>query len=247
MVLILFLGILLSFANNALAFVLISGPTEASLDVSEINPVVTFQVTTEIPNITDRDKFLGGLYTYLSDQDFFSTLIQLAMDPWNKVSTSYLILDFEFSDQTSLDDEDYIHTIALAHINQVAAASSRPVYEEGVIYDCDIMLGRRSISAQNLAFTLMHELGHCLGLGHNHSDTGSAMGYSRSNTELKLGADDILGISYLYGNGDVETPQELIACGSIGLKSPSPWHLLLLVFGPIGLIQLIPKKKTFRD
>ena len=229
----------LAISLNAYGFVLISGPSEAKLGADELSPQIIFQGSTDIPSIKDKDKFLDGQYAQQGDQEFYGTLIQLALDQWNNVSTSYIQLAYEFNDNAQLDSEDRIHTVAKASVNLVAAATASPQYEDGIIYDCDISLGSRSQSAESLAYTLMHEFGHCLGLGHNHSDPNAVMGYTRSNLELSLGADDIFGLSYLYPPSNLGKPKELIACGSLGTSNSSAsLSLLALLACPLGLMLL---------
>ena len=51
-----------------------------------------------------------------------------------------------------------------------------------MILDCDIGLGSRSSLQKDLAYTLMHELGHgAWALVTTCSDYGAVMGYSRSD------------------------------------------------------------------
>ena len=221
---------------NAQAFVLLSGPTEAKLDADELAPTILFQVSTDIPSISGKESFHDGIYSNLDDQDFFETLIQLSIAPWNNVSTSYIQLSYEFSDSAVIDSQDRIHSIGVASLNRVSAATAATRYEDGLIYDCDISLSSNTQSATSLAYTLMHEFGHCLGLGHNHSDKGAAMGYARTDLNLSLGADDIFGVTYLYPTSEVGNAKELIACGTIGQNSkPYPISIIVLILCPLGL------------
>lgn len=230
-------ALMLMLSEQSFSFVLISGPTEAKLDVSETSPTVVFQVSSSLPNITEKDKFLDGQYQDLDDDAFAEAIIRESMERWNRVTTSYINLTYEFTDSYNFDSEDRVHTIGIGDTNLVSAATASPNVEGNDIIDCDIRLGSKSATAENFAYTVVHELGHCLGLGHNHSDYGALMGYARTDYSLTLGADDVLGVTYLYPNSTVGVHKELIACGSIGTQNnSSKLALLLLLLFPLTLL-----------
>jgi hypothetical protein len=233
MVLILILALFVSC--DAFAFVLLSGPTEARIDVTEENPRIVFELSMDPPSIEKKEEFMDGAYADLSDQDFWLTLVQLAIQPWNKVADSYLEMDVTFSDQATLDQEDRIFSIVVGKTNLSSSAFAAPAVEGQTIVDCDINVSDRGSSAKSLAFTLMHEIGHCLGLGHNHSDYSAVMGYARTDRSLNLGLDDEAGLIYLYPLSSIGEPRELAGCGVIsGSTQPQPW-IPFVLFAPICL------------
>lgn len=245
MVLILWLALL--WADAAQAFVLLSGPAEARLPVSEENPQIVFDLSLDPPSITDKDKFMGGQYEDLSDEDFWLMLVQLAMKPWNDVADAYIEMSVEFSDQAALNNEDRIFSIVVGKTNLTTAAYADPTLEDKVIADCDIAVSERGSTARFMAYTLMHELGHCLGLGHNHSDYAAVMGYSRTDRSLSLGLDDEAGLVFLYPSSAVGKPKELAGCGVIGGRGSSNFWMFLLLCLPIlaGLVHRFQGSKCF--
>ncbi len=120
------------------------------------------------------------------------------------------------------------------------------------INDCDININDSAVETKDLAYTLVHELGHCLGFGHNHSNYNSIMGYARTKKNLSLGNDDKSGLIYLYPDPLVfdGSTKELISCAT--LKSGSGqqkytklnwWFLNIFLLTPVfflGLFQLKP-------
>lgn len=211
----------LSFAPPLPAFVLINGITEARLDVSPDQPIVTFFWNGSAPSIKKKEEFAGGAYAALDDQDFFLALLFNAMGLWNSVRGSYIQLEVEMNQSIQLDRDDEVHAIVVQSDSSVTtAAAALPFVEGERIKDCDIKINNRRVDAKMLAYTIAHELGHCLGLGHSHSSYHALMGYSRSKYDLSLGVDDKAGLIYLYpdpvyaGDG----PKEVISCGSVANK-----------------------------
>lgn len=244
MVLILLFALLMT--TDASAFVLLSGPKEARLDVSEENPRIVFELSMDPPSIEKKEEFMDGAYADLSDQDFWLMLVQLAMQPWNNVAESYIELDVTFSDQATLNNEDRVFSIVTGKTNLSSAAFAAPAVENKSIIDCDINVSDRGSSAKSLAFTLMHEIGHCLGLGHNHSDYSAVMGYARTDRTLTLGLDDEAGLVYLYPLSTIGKPRELAGCGTItGTNRPQAW-LPLLLLAPICLPLIRRTREKFK-
>jgi hypothetical protein len=208
-------GIFLLLVNaQSFGFALLSGPTKARLPVTRGEPRITFLVGYDHPRIVDKDEFLDGMYEDLDDEEFWFALIREAMNRWNDVPGAYVELVAEPDNAAAIDDLDHVFSITIGDLHATAAAAAMPTVEEKTIVDCDILVKDTKTKAKTLAYTLMHELGHCLGLGHNHSDYNAVMGYSRTSQALSLGADDKAGIIYLYPNGD-KPPQELISCATI--------------------------------
>lgn len=141
-------------------------------------------------------------------------VIQRIMDNYNDIKTSFIRLSFyPVSDlvQASTASEDSPFTETAAEFRTItfqlgvggaiasagwAAPDSHPT-ESGKLGGCLIAIGD-NINSKLKSFiaTLTHEVGHCLGLDHNHSDWDAVMGYN-SSTE-KLGVDDKMGITFLY-------------------------------------------------
>lgn len=210
-------------------FVLLSGPEEARLPVSPSSPTIMFLLNPKHPEFDQKEDFLGGAYKDLDDDAFYETLVRETMDIWNRVEGSYVRLDVTVDASAVKEGEDGIFSIVPGNLPPTAAAAAHPQFKHGSIYDCDIQIGQSKTSARDLAFTILHELGHCLGLGHNHSNYGAVMGYARKSRGLYLAADDKAGLIYLYRDPTTPEPQEAIACGRIPGRGGSPWALLLIV------------------
>jgi hypothetical protein len=198
-------------------FVLLSGPDEARLPAAPEDPIIYFIYEPEAISITEKGDIEGGRYTHYSDSELFPVLIQLAMDRWNSVTGSYLRLQLEEGGNAVFESSDNINSIVFGDANFSTAALAYPKVENKIIVDCDIKVGNRTTTAKSLTYTLIHELGHCIGLGHAHTNYESVMGYSRGSRQLRLGADDKAGIIYLYTDpamGDTQS-KELISCGVV--------------------------------
>lgn len=222
----------------AQGFVLLSGPEEARLPVTPESPEISFVYQTMAPTIKDKDKFEDGRYTGMSDEQLFPIILQLAMARWNAVPGNFARLKLGAANNgAQFNGEDRTFSIVFGDSNFSTAALAYPTIEDGKIIDCDIKVGNRSTSAQSLAYTVLHELGHCLGLGHYHTNYNAVMGYSRTSRSLKLGADDMAGVIYLYPdpNADNIQPKELVNCGVVAGSSSrqNPIGFLLLFILPI--------------
>ena len=220
-----------------MGFVLLSH-NKATLPVSTGSPSLTFVWDGNYPDISGKDEYKDGVHADLDDQAFMRQLLTDALDIWNNVPGSYLKLQANLSEnEAKLDKEDGLFSIVTdSSSNATTAAYANPDTKPEtptVISDCDISISDRQTKAKDLAFTIAHELGHCLGLGHSHTNYNAMMSYSRDVRSLSLGADDKAGIIYLYPDPAFVTskPNE-IACGVLGKGLSGSDKALFLIFFP---------------
>jgi hypothetical protein len=219
-------GFTILFAPLLTGFVLL-GKTGAKLPVSPEAPTVTFVWSADgkSPELKEKDKFKDGAYGAYSDSELTPILIQEAMDQWNAVRGSYLRFELETtSGELSVDNEDGRNFIVVkkAPSASVAAYASPNVDSEtNSIKDCDIVINDVKTRTLSLLETITHELGHCVGLGHPHTNYGAIMSYSREGNSYRLSADDKAGAIYLYPdpNHVSDEPKELVGCSAI--KGPT--------------------------
>ncbi len=221
------------WTSSASSFVLLTGPSEARLKMAEGETSIPFVLSPNPPPITDRAVYEEGLFAGMNEQESWILLVRIAMAQWNEVEGSSLQLTVNFSDEARLDSEDRVHSIVVGETNLSSSAYAAPQNEGSTIYDCDIAVSNRGSTAAQLAYTLVHELGHCLGLGHNHADYNAIMGYSRSDYTLRLGLDDEAGLIYLYPAEGAPEARELISCGSLGQNASAHGASYVLLATPL--------------
>lgn len=248
------LGILLPFAlfsESLFAFVHISA-VKPHLPVSPEHPNIIFQWNGDAPSLSKKAEVFDGIYADASDDELMEALLQEAVAKWNNVESAYLNFEVVVNPGVVKDDEDEIYAIVVESQDSISvAAAALPVFaakgdspsgnkKSGrIIYDCDISVSSSGVDAQELLRTLVHELGHCVGLGHPHSNYHSIMSYSNMSSSAELGLDDKAGISFLYPEPGVsQDVKYLTSCGSIaGVSSQGFWLLFL------PLAALLPRRK----
>lgn len=235
------------------SFVLLS-KTKRALPVTPLAPQIAFVWDGKAPSIKEKNKFAGGQYANSTDEQIMQALLTQALGRWSNIRGSFVQLTLNTA-QSSLakrDEKDKIYSIVTESNSNVAvAAFANPVSidDENYIEDCDISISNTSVTADSLNYTITHELGHCLGLGHPHTNYGAIMGYSRGGGEyVSLGADDKAGVIYLYpdpaySNGEKET----YGCAAVGastdLTKPNYFLIAMLFVGPIFLGRMTRRNK----
>lgn len=238
------LGIL---PHSALAFVHIH-QLKPRLPVSPDNPVVDFLWNGEAPELSDKEEVFEGSLADASDRDIMEALLNEAVSTWNRVETSYIELRVAENSGARLDEEDEDFAIVVdEQQSKAVAAAATPNFisrdsdpspneeNEHIIHDCDIAVADTKVKAKSLLRTLVHELGHCLGLGHPHSSYHSIMSYaSIDGEEAKLALDDEAGVSFLYPEpGQSQDVRALTGCGSLGLGAGGARGAWLLLGLPL--------------
>ncbi|RYZ57408.1 MAG: matrixin family metalloprotease [Proteobacteria bacterium] len=252
LILLLFAFILPS--ESLFAFVHISA-VKPHLPVSPEHPNIIFQWNGDAPSLSKKSEVFDGAYAESSDNELMEALLQEAVNKWNNVESAYLNFEVVVNPGVVKSDEDEIYAIVVESQDSFSvAAAALPVFaakgdspsgnkKSGrIIYDCDISVSSSGVDAQELLRTLVHEIGHCVGLGHPHSNYHSIMSYSNMSSSAELGLDDKAGISFLYPEPGVsQDVKYLTTCGTLaGLGGQGYWILLL----PLGLLGFRRKKAS---
>ncbi len=181
----------------------------------------------DLGSITSRT-----VYFFISDQgptkfaagDSFVSLvsqIRAAAEVWNGVQTSDLRVQFGGITtagtqqagpgiDVTFDDDIDPSLIAVGGVKTIADLSYFPSGYIPIVRSA-IRL-RKDLSTNDPVYsdkfflTLVHEFGHTLGLQHTQTSSVMSTQITRSTTKARpLGADDIAGISVLYGNSQYAT------------------------------------------
>ncbi len=240
-----FLSVLAAFFCFYLCsgFTVLSGPQKATIkpnNGSTTSPQVIFAWDGSVPSIHSTSSFLEGRYASLTGTALMRAIIEESLAIWNDIPGTdiELVLQAGTDPGANKDSTDLKHSIFAEEISSSSfAASALPnfafnseINPDRNIVDCDIQIGTSSYSAEELAFTVAHEIGHCLGIGHNHLVGDAMMSYRNTSRRFSLSADDKMAAMFLYPNQEfAETPKDFLGCGVTGMN-PSNSSLPLLLF-----------------
>lgn len=221
-----------------------STPTKAHLPSSLGAPEVTFVWDGNTPEFKGKETYADGAYANLSDKALMLVILREAASRWSSVPGSYLKLKIEEVGETvSVNTEDNINSIVTAKTGTYsAAANANPLVndDQSIIRDCDIIVAPTTGELKFLLYAMVHEIGHCIGLGHAHDNYQAVMGYFRTPDGASLSADDKAGVISLYPDPAYGEQKEVfeISCGTIaGMHSDQSQGVhLLLLFMPIPFV-----------
>ena len=201
---------------------------KARLPVTPEDPAVKFVWDGSAPPISDRASYRGGGYAGAGDTELMQVIIEQAMARWNSIPGSFLRLQLE-QGVTSINREDGTNSIVVDNFGDKSSAAqavpdirSLDGGHSWTIADCDILVSPSQSSATSLERTITHELGHCIGLGHAHTNSKSLMGYARvGSSSSALSNEDMAGVVYLYPDPASSSTKErelisLEQCATLG-------------------------------
>lgn len=127
-------------------------------------------------------------------------LMTSIFNDYNNIGAAFLILAGQSDSDFSANSTNRIITLEEADPNGAASGGeAQQTRSGGQVTSCSIKLkGQIFEKAKAFVTAVTHEIGHCLGLDHPQEITRSVMSYFQSGNDVRLQADDMMGISYLY-------------------------------------------------
>lgn len=176
------------------------------------------------------------------DEAYLGSFVDEAANIWSQVSGSYILLrpapaneraDITVNFKSSLSGQAFSSGFAIFD----------EMSESGYPTHCSIsiLVSGRLITIQK---TVLHELGHCLGLGHTLVPE-AIMSYSLDKNTYALDTDDRAALSRIYP-ADGSEPQLPPGCATpywLGKTKTGIWLLLVLLCPPFLTMLLWHKRK----
>ena len=210
---------LIATVGSLLAGAVLGYPTPFDLngkvlrwDISLSSPALTYLV------ISDEGVFA---------QSFVDSIVDLSAEKWSTVEGSFLTL----ARTTSSDADISIYLKSSIVGGDVSSGFSTfdSYHDDGSPAHCRTeILVDSSLGFLSIAKTILHELGHCLGLGHSLIPQ-AIMSYSLEENSFDLDLDDRAAILRLYSSSTSEA-QLPPGCGiAANTRSPAPHPMLFLL------------------
>lgn len=258
-------------AGSAWGFVLLSAE-EPKIDVSVGESVEIVWDGSAPGAFTDLGTWMGGRYQFSEPEEVMEVILTDALSRWSSVPGSLLRLTLSKDESVSADTADEIFTVRFADDGSETTAGGTYTNIESVdgvgavIKACDITIDATSTTAEDMAIVMVHEMGHCVGLGHPHTSSASIMSYARDRSgPPSLSRDDKAGILYLYPDPSVihgidpktgkarkkdlvtQAPEHALACGTIGggsVSGTSDMSLIAMSLAPlVAMIALMGRRR----
>jgi len=154
--------------------------------------ILRWDIDSSSPNISYRVKFEG-----LSDQPALTSIVSTAAQKWSQVSSSYVRYV-----EALPDEDEQVAIVIKPSIAGGAFSSGVAYFDERDDSDkpahCTIEVPYNGgIALAAFQKTILHELGHCLGLGHSMIPE-SIMSYVWDKNSYALDIDDQAALTRLY-------------------------------------------------
>ncbi len=213
----------------------------AKLPATPESPVITFIWDGTAPKFTGLDEFENGKYASMSNAEITEDILKRAYSRWNSIKGSYLILRLAKGEgRGDTQDKQYSVYENSAMCERGAGASPSFSHNLRTIVDCDVGICPNSVDIGWFFLEMIHETGHCLGLGHPDSSYSAIMSYSNAGKISNLTEDDMAGVISLYPDpayGD-PTIRNAVNCGTIAVPKSGPITYHWLLVAPLMLVIL---------